>query len=201
MIVLLAVAGACVATGLLPLGDVEALGARTAPVLGFVVAITLVAELARDAAVFDVIAQHLGRWGRGKVVVLWMLVVLLAVLSTVFLSLDTTAVILTPVVVLLAQGIGVPALPFAMATVWLANTASLLLPVSNLTNLLAARTIGPDPARFLALTARAQGVCVPGLARRTRRAPRLAAVTRRIRTKRSKYPGGRVRVPSRIDDE
>jgi len=28
-------------------------------------------------------------------------------------------------------------LPFAMTTVWLANTASLLLPVSNLTNLLA----------------------------------------------------------------
>ena len=32
---------------------------------------------------------------------------------------------------------GVAPLPLAMTTVWLANTASLLLPVSNLTNLLA----------------------------------------------------------------
>jgi len=34
------------------------------------------------------------------------------------------------------------ALPLAMTTVWLANTASLLLPVSNLTNLLAADRVG-----------------------------------------------------------
>lgn len=75
-------------------------------------------------------------------VVLWTLVVVLAVVSTVFLSLDTTAVIVTPVVVVLAQSIGVSPLPFALATVWLANTASLALPVSNLTNLLAAPAMG-----------------------------------------------------------
>lgn len=120
--------------------------------LGFVVAITIVAELARDAAVFDVIAQRLARWGHGRVVLLWVSVVVLAVISTVFLSLDTTAVIVTPVVVVLAQSIGIPPLPFALVTVWLANTASLALPVSNLTNLLAARAIGDDPLSFLALS-------------------------------------------------
>jgi arsenical pump membrane protein len=36
----------------------------------------------------------------------------------------------------MATRIGVPAWPFALTTVWLANTASLVLPVSNLTNLL-----------------------------------------------------------------
>lgn len=82
----------------------------------------------------------------------WVLVMLLAVVSTVFLSLDTTAVILTPVVVLLAQSIAVPPLPFAMMTVWLANTASLLLPVSNLTNLLAVGSIGAHQMSFLALS-------------------------------------------------
>jgi Na+/H+ antiporter NhaD/arsenite permease-like protein len=55
----------------------------------------------------------------------------------VFLSLDTTAVLLTPVVVTLARRVGLSPIPFAMTTVWLANTGSLLLPVSNLTNLLA----------------------------------------------------------------
>jgi arsenical pump membrane protein len=53
------------------------------------------------------------------------------------LSLDTTAVLLTPVVLTLASQLGISPLPFAMVAVWLANTASLLLPVSNLTNLLA----------------------------------------------------------------
>ena len=149
---LVAIALVCVVTGFLPRPEAGALGERIAPVLGFVVAITIVAELARDAAVFDVVAQRLARWGRGRVVALWMLVVALAVVSTVFLSLDTTAVIVTPVVVLLAQGIGVSPLPFALATVWLANTASLALPVSNLTNLLAAPAIGDGPAAFIALS-------------------------------------------------
>jgi arsenical pump membrane protein len=37
-----------------------------------------------------------------------------------------------------------------MLTVWLANTASLLLPVSNLTNLLALHRLGLDPHEFFA---------------------------------------------------
>ncbi|MCT1476694.1 SLC13 family permease [Microbacterium sp. p3-SID336] len=152
VLVLVAAAAVCVLAGVLPAPDAAALGARTAPVLGFVVAITIVAELTRDAAVFDVVSQRLARWGRGRVVLLWLLVIALAVVSTVFLSLDTTAVIVTPVVVVLAQSIGVPPIPFALATVWLANTASLALPVSNLTNLLAARQIGDGPGAFLALS-------------------------------------------------
>jgi arsenical pump membrane protein len=155
MVVVLALAALAVvtvATGLLPRADAGALGLRIAPVLGFVVAITIVAELARDAAVFDVVSQRLARWGRGRVLALWALVVALAVVSTVFLSLDTTAVIVTPVVVVLAQSIGVSPLPFALATVWLANTASLALPVSNLTNLLAAPAIGDGPGAFIAMS-------------------------------------------------
>lgn len=58
-------------------------------------------------------------------------------MSTIVLSLDTTAVLLTPVVITVARQLRLNPLPFAMTTVWLANTASLLLPVSNLTNLLA----------------------------------------------------------------
>ncbi|WP_181164296.1 SLC13 family permease [Microbacterium foliorum] len=152
VLALIAVALVCIVTGVLPPSDAGALGARIAPVLGFVIAITIVAELARDAAVFDVVAQRLARWGQGRVILLWLSVVVLAVISTVFLSLDTTAVIVTPVVVVLAQSVGIPPLPFALVTVWLANTASLALPVSNLTNLLAARSIGDDPLAFLALS-------------------------------------------------
>jgi arsenical pump membrane protein len=126
-----------VAVGLLPVADAVVLGERIAPVLGFVVAITVVAAIAAEAGLFDRLASVAARLARGRGAVLWVLVVLVAVLSTVFLSLDTTAVLLTPVVVTLARRVGLSPIPFAMTTVWLANTGSLLLPVSNLTNLLA----------------------------------------------------------------
>ena len=53
------------------------------------------------------------------------------------LSLDATAVLFTPVVLALAARLRLSPLPFAMATVWLANTVSPLLPVPDLTNSLA----------------------------------------------------------------
>lgn len=139
-----------VATGALPAADAAALGERIAPVLGFVVAITVVAALAAEAGLFDRLAALAARLARGRGALLWLLVVLVAVASTVFLSLDTTAVLLTPVVVTLARRVGLSPLPFALATVWLANTGSLLLPVSNLTNLLAES----DPAFGTAYLAR-----------------------------------------------
>jgi arsenical pump membrane protein len=141
-LVLLALGAVAAAFGLLPAAALGELVQRTAPILGFVVAVTVVAELASAAGVFTALAEAAARWGRGRTAVLWLLVVAMAVVSTVFLSLDTTAVLLTPVVVLLARHVRVDPLPFALATVWLANCASLLLPVSNLTNLLAEHRMG-----------------------------------------------------------
>ena len=164
--VLLIVGTVAVAVGLLPLDELGVLVDRVWPILLFVVAITVVTELAAAAGLFDWISARLARWGRGRGWVLWVLVVLLATASTVFLSLDTTAVLLTPVVVLLARQVGLSPLPFAFTTVWLANTASLLLPVSNLTNLLAEHELGrPGPAAFAALTAlpAVVGVVVPAV--------------------------------------
>lgn len=109
---------------------------RVAPILLFLAAITIVAELADIAGVFQVASGVAARWGRGSVRSLWIVAVLIASLTTILLSLDTTAVLLTPVMLTLAKRLGLPPWPFALATVWLANTASLLLPVSNLTNLL-----------------------------------------------------------------
>lgn len=152
--VLLLLGAIAVATGILPPKAAVALGDRVWPILLFVIAITVVTELAADAGLFHWIAGHTSRWGRGRGVLLWLLVVALAVLSTIFLSLDTTAVLLTPVVVLLARQVGMSPLPFALTTVWMANTASLLLPVSNLTNLLAGHVLGGmSPLAFASLMA------------------------------------------------
>ena len=162
--VLLAAGGLALVTGLLPTGDAVALGSRTWPILLFVVAITIFAELATAAGLFHWLAAVAARGGRRRGWVLWLLVALIAALSTVFLSLDTTAVLLTPIVVVLARRVGLNPLPFAVTTVWLANTASLLLPVSNLTSLLAEQHVGGiGPAAFAAAAWPAElvGVLVP----------------------------------------
>jgi len=143
-----------VATGILSLEELSALGARVAPILAFVTAMTVVTELCDKAGVFRIIARHLRRWGRGRAWNLWLLVAALATITTIFLSLDTTAVLLTPVVVRVARHAGLPPLPFALTTIWLANTASLLLPISNLTNLLAQHQLGGiTPVEYAGLMA------------------------------------------------
>jgi arsenical pump membrane protein len=126
-----------VATGLLPAHDALSLTRSVAPVLAFLLGITVLAELADRAGVFSAAARLAARAGRGSTRRLFLLMAALAALTTVFLSLDTTAVLLTPVVLTLADDAALDPLPFALLAVWLANTASLLLPVSNLTNLLA----------------------------------------------------------------
>ncbi|RII91480.1 SLC13 family permease [Clavibacter californiensis] len=152
-VVLLVVGAVAVATGALPLDDLGVLYERVWPILLFVVAITVVTELASEAGLFTWIAERAAGLGRGRTWALWLATVVLACLCTIFLSLDTTAVLLTPVVVVLARHCGLPPLPFALTTVWLANTASLLLPVSNLTNLLAEHELGGlGPVGFAALT-------------------------------------------------
>ncbi|MET1017359.1 MAG: SLC13 family permease [Leifsonia flava] len=134
---LLGVGAIALATGILPADEAVALWDRVWPVLLFVLAMTIVTELADEAGLFDWLAQHASTWARGRSWLLWLIVVALATVCTIFLSLDTTAVLLTPVVIVMARHVGISPLPFALTTVWLANTASMLLPVSNLTNLLA----------------------------------------------------------------
>ena len=159
--VLLLLGAAAVGVGAVPMSDVLAAGARVWPVLLFVVSATIVAELAATAGVFDVAASLLARIARGRTWMLWTAVVALAAVTTAFLSLDTTAVLLTPVVVAVARSHGLPPLPFAFTTVWLANTASLVLPVSNLTNLLAvARLDRSDAAGFVALLGGSAAVAI-----------------------------------------
>jgi arsenical pump membrane protein len=139
MWVVLGVAGVVVVlAGWLPGADAWDIAiVRGGPVLGFLVAITVLAELADRAGVFDAAAAVCARAARGSTAGLFMLIAVLGTLTTVTMSLDTTAVLLTPVVLTLTVRLGLRPLPFAMLAVWLANTASLLLPVSNLTNLLA----------------------------------------------------------------
>jgi arsenical pump membrane protein len=125
---------------------------RIAPVLVFLIAVTVIAELADQAKVFDVAAREAAHLARGRVWRLWLLVVVLATGLTIVLSLDTCAVLLTPVVLSMARQLDIPPKLFAFTTVWLAGTASLLLPVSNLTNLLALHQFHQLDIRYLSVS-------------------------------------------------
>ena len=122
----------------------------TWPVLLFLVVITLVSDLCADAGAFDVAAHLFARAAGGSTLLLFGLYCLLATATTILLSIDTTAVMLTPVALALAAELDLPALPFAFATVWLSNAASLLLPISNLSNLLAVERTDQHPGAFVA---------------------------------------------------
>lgn len=129
--------------------DLIGLAERVVPILVFLVAMTVLAELSDRIGVFARIAAVAARLGRGSVLLLWLLITGAAVLVTAVLSLDTTAVLVTPVALALARRLGLDRLLFAYTTVWLANTASLFLPSSNLTNLLALQRLA-IPARDFA---------------------------------------------------
>jgi arsenical pump membrane protein len=137
-----------VASGLLPAEEAQATVERILPLLLFLGTVVILAELTAEAEVFDVIAARLALTARGSYFGLFLLSVAFAAITTIVLNLDTTAILLTPVMLALARKLKVNPLPLAMTTVWLANTASLLLPVSNLTNLLAANRVGLEPLAF-----------------------------------------------------
>ncbi|WP_229881966.1 SLC13 family permease [Streptomyces alanosinicus] len=142
---LLATGLICTATGLLPADSASDAMTRIAPLLGFLGTVIVLAELTSRAEVFDVLAARMARAARGSYWLLFLLCVAFASVTTIALNLDTTAVLLTPVMLALASRVGIAPVPLAMTTVWLANTASLLLPVSNLTNLLAANRVALSP--------------------------------------------------------
>jgi arsenical pump membrane protein len=134
----------------LPLSEASATFFRLLPLLLFLGSVIILANLTAEAEVFDVVATRLSIVGRGSYPALFLLCVALAAITTIGLNLDTTAVLLTPVLLSLAKKLNIAPLPLAMTAVWLANTASLLLPVSNLTNLLAADRVALAPAAFAA---------------------------------------------------
>src|SRR5919201_471047 len=78
-------------------------------------------------------------------------VFVVAAATTAVLSLDATVVLLTPVVFATAARVGTRPRPHVYACTHLANSASLLLPVSNLTNLLAFAVSGLNFTRFAGL--------------------------------------------------
>jgi arsenical pump membrane protein len=153
-----AVAAAPAAVILIAIGAIRADIAGTevrqlAPVIGFLAAILVLAHLCDDDGLFRALGAWMARSSGGRPRRLLGQVFLAAAVTTAVLSLDATVVLLTPVVFATAARLEVRARPHVYACTHLANSASLLLPVSNLTNLLAFAATGLAFGRFAALMA------------------------------------------------
>ncbi|GAA2593339.1 ArsB/NhaD family transporter [Winogradskya consettensis] len=123
------------------------------PTVGFLAAVLLLSYLADEAGVFKYAGAVAARWSRGSPQRLLGIVFVIASVVTAALSLDATVVLLTPVVFATASTLGVRPKPHVYACNHLANSASLLLPVSNLTNLLALSAAGLSFVSFAGLMA------------------------------------------------
>ncbi|MFJ5280623.1 SLC13 family permease [Streptomyces parvulus] len=124
-----------------------------APVVVFLALVLMLAYLCAKEGLFEAFGAAVARRCGGSPRRLLSGVFAVACAVTAVLSLDATAVLLTPVVLATAARAGARARPHVYATAHLSNSASLLLPVSNLTNLLAFTASGLSFTRFAALMA------------------------------------------------
>lgn len=140
-------------TGALGWGQAWAEIEHLFPVVAFLAAVLVISELCDADGLFRYAGALVAAKSRGDAHRLLVFVFVLAAVVTAVLSLDATVVLLTPVVFATASKMGVRPKPHAYACTHLANAGSLLLPVSNLTNLLAMSAAGITFVSFAGLMA------------------------------------------------
>src|ERR1700693_2343856 len=111
---------------------------QTWPPFVLVAGLLLIGAVAAGDGLFEALAARLARTRLGPRSLLVALLGLVALVTAV-LNLDTSVVFLTPVLVHAARRRGLDERPFLYGSVFMSNSASLLLPGSNLTNLLVLR--------------------------------------------------------------
>ncbi|MDT5149369.1 MAG: arsenical pump rane protein [Mycobacterium sp.] len=146
-------AGLLIAIGAVSVDDALGEVKELLPVVGFLAAVLVLAKLCDDEGLFHAAGVAMARRSNGEPKRLMGTVFVIAATTTAVLSLDATVVLLTPVVLATARTLGISSRPHAYASAHLANSASLLLPVSNLTNLLAFGAAGLTFAHFSAVMA------------------------------------------------
>lgn len=140
-----------VGIGAVSVADTRSEVSELAPVVAFLAAVLVLSQVCADEGLFAWCGAWMANASGGKAPRLLVAVFVVASLDTVVFSLDATVVLLTPVVSATAARLGVKARPHLYACAHLSNTASLLLPISNLTNLLALKASGLSFTRFAAL--------------------------------------------------
>jgi len=116
----------------------------------FLLSLLALSLLIGKSGFFDWAAIRCARIAKGDAHSLYRNAFVAGAIITAILSLDTTAVMLTPVMLALVKRLKVPAAPYVLLCAFVANVGSLLLPISNLTNLLFADAFHQTFAAFAA---------------------------------------------------
>lgn len=132
---------ACAGAAALPVALLAARGAardalgQAWPPFALVAGLLLIGMVAADDGLFEMAGAWVARLPGGTLTLFASSMALVA-LVTVLLTLDTSVVFLTPILVHTARRREVDEAPFVYGCVFMSNSASLLLPGSNLTNLI-----------------------------------------------------------------
>jgi arsenical pump membrane protein len=116
----------------------------------FLLSLLALSLLVGKSGFFDWAAIRCARIAKGDAHSLYRNAFVAGAIVTAILSLDTTAVMLTPILLSLVKRLKVPAAPYVVLCAFVANVGSLLLPISNLTNLLFADAFHLTFAAFAA---------------------------------------------------
>lgn len=149
-----AAVGGAVAMLLCRFADLADLGQVVREVSGvllFLVGMMVLTAAVERSGLFDLLALWTARAARGSGLLLFLGIFLLGFAITALLSLDVTVLVLTPIVYALVSRLRINALPYMFVCTFVANTGSLLLPISNLTNLLVYGLLGLSFADFARL--------------------------------------------------
>ena len=128
-------AAAVVLVGAVPLPDALRGAGEGYEVYTFLIGMMLLAEVAGREGLFDHLAARAVRAANGSANRLFLMLYLVGAGVTVFLSNDTTVVVLTPAVLAVTRHAKVPPLPYLFGCAIVANAASFVLPISNPANL------------------------------------------------------------------
>lgn len=124
------------AVGSIGYADVWSGLARGFDVYLFLIGMMMLSELARQQGLFDWLASVATSHARGSPRRLFVLIYAVGIVTTVFLSNDATAVVLTPAVHAACRAAKVKdPLPYLLICAFIANAASFVLPISNPANL------------------------------------------------------------------
>ena len=132
-----AIAGATtlVLFNLLPWQEAVTAVGRGADVYLFLIGMMLLSEVARKEGLFDWLATEAVTHARGSAKRLFLIIYVIGILVTSFLSNDATAVVMTPAVFAAARAAQVEPLPYLFICAFIANAASFSLPIANPANL------------------------------------------------------------------
>jgi arsenical pump membrane protein len=126
-------------SGIASLGDLGAVVRDNLTVFAFFLGMMALTTLAEEARVFDGVAAGAARLAGGSNRRLFLNILIVGTLISTFLTNDATALILTPVVFTLITRLRLDALPYIFACTFIADTASMTLPISNPINVILAQ--------------------------------------------------------------